>query len=245
MKPFGLIGGTSWHSTVEYYQNINKHINRFFGNNTNPTLHIISVNQHKIHQLQSEGDWDSIADIITKHALQLQEAGVQGIALCANTPHKVLPMLPHDVKVPFLHIADAAGDYIKHHGWSKVALLGTIFTMQEDYIKGKLLQDYQIECMVPSNEDQVWMQEVIIEEMSVGVFTEETKTRYLRTIDPLLDRGSQAVVLGCTEIPLLLRGTIPSIPTIDSLSCHCNAIVNFILGDEHSQNSTDVVSFIN
>jgi aspartate racemase len=235
MKPFGLIGGTSWHSTVEYYKNIHKQVNHFFGNNTNPTLYIISINQHNIHQLQTNQDWKSIAGIITKHVLQLQEAGVQGIALCANTPHKVLPMLPNDVKVPFIHIADATGNYIQQHGWSKVALLGTIFTMQEDYIKGKLLQDYQIECMVPSNADQIWMQDVIIKEMSVGIFAEETKKRYLQTIDLFLSRGAQAVVLGCTEIPLLLQGTTPSLPTIDTLMCHCNTIVDFILSDEQSK----------
>jgi aspartate racemase len=244
MKPFGLIGGTSWHSTLEYYQNLNGSINRFYGNNTNPTLHIISMDQHTIHHLQSEGNWNTIADIIKKHALELQNAGVKGIALCANTPHKVLPMVQDAVQVPFVHIADAVGDDIKKHGWSKVALLGTIFTMQEDFIKGKLLRDYQIECIVPCIEDQTWMQEAIIEEMSVGVFTEETKARCLQMIDSFSDQGAEAVILGCTEIPLLLRNTNPSIPTIDSLTCHCEKIVSFILEDELSGPSKDFTSSI-
>lgn len=239
MKPFGLIGGTSWHSTMEYYQSINRSINRFYGNNTNPTLHIVSMDQHTIHQLQTEGNWNSIADIVKKHALQLQNAGVKGIAICANTPHKVLPRVQDSVQVPFVHIADAVGDDMKKQGWSKVALLGTIFTMQEDFIKGKLLQDYQIECIVPGSEDQIWMQEAIVKEMSVGVFTEETIRRYIETIHSFSEKGAEAVILGCTEIPLLLRNTTPSIPTIDSLACHCAKIVSFILKDELSKNSTD------
>ncbi len=238
MKPFGLIGerhGTQPWNTIRVSTGPS-----IVFMETIPILLYTSLAWTNIRYINYRlKGLNSIADIVKKHALQLQNAGAKGIAICANTPHKVLPRVQDSVQVPFVHIADAVGDDMKKQGWSKVALLGTIFTMQEDFIKGKLLQDYQIECIVPGSEDQIWMQEAIVKEMSVGVFTEETIRRYIETIHSFSEKGAEAVILGCTEIPLLLRNTTPSIPTIDSLACHCAKIVSFILKDELSKNSTD------
>jgi len=139
MRKLGLIGGTSWHSTVEYYATINRFINDRHGDNTNPPLRIISLNQKQIHDLQRSDDWDAIADIFIRAALELQGVGVEGIALCANTPHKVFDQLHTSLSIPILHIADAIGATLEKDGLDTVGLIGTRFTMSQDFIKGRLL----------------------------------------------------------------------------------------------------------
>jgi aspartate racemase len=230
MKKMGLIGGTSWHSTVEYYRIINQRVNDHFGNNTNPPLWLYNLNQQEIHQLQQAGQWEDIAAIILKTATQLQGLGVEALALCANTPHKVVDQIQPQLTIPFLHIADAIGMEIKKHGWQRVGLLGTKFTMAEDFIKGRLARDYQTEVIVPEETIQQEIHRLIVEEMSYGNFSPSAKVYFQGIIQLLADLGAQAVILGCTEIPLLLQDVSCSLPTIDSLACHCDLILTFMLG---------------
>ena len=233
MRKFGLIGVTSWHSTVEYYAMINRLINDRQGDNTNPPLRIVSLNQKQIHDLQRSDDWDFIADIFINAALELQGCGVEGIALCANTPHKVFDQLSQSLSVPILHIADAIGATLKTAGWDSVGLIGTRFTMEQDFIKGRLLDRYQVKTIVPAVSEQREIQELIYNELSVGMLKDDTKDFFLRVIELLSARGAQSVILGCTEFPLLLNDANCPVPLIDSLKCHCEAIVRYILAEEN------------
>lgn len=233
MRKFGLIGGTSWRSTIEYYATINKLINDRHGDNTNPPLRIISLNQKQIHDLQRDDDWDAIADIFVSAALELQGLGVEGIALCANTPHKVFNELRNSLSIPILHIADAIGTTLKRDGLDAAGLIGTRFTMSQGFIKDRLLERYQMKIIVPTTNDQEKIQGLIYDELSVGLFENPTKKFFLKVIDSLAARGAQAVILGCTEFPLLLNDADCPIPLIDSLTCHCEAIVRYILDEEN------------
>lgn len=235
MRKFGLIGGTSWRSTIEYYATINGMINDWHGDNTNPPLRIVSLDQKKIHDLQRADDWDAIADIFVSAALELQGAGVEGIALCANTPHKVFNDLSNSLSIPILHIADAIGAALKEDGLDVAALLGTRFTMSQDFIKGRLSERYETGVVVPTASDQDQIQALIYDELSVGVFKDETRVFFLGIINSLSERGAQAAILGCTEFPLLLKDAPYPIPLIDSLICHCETIVRFILGEDNPE----------
>lgn len=237
MKKFGLIGGTSWHSTVEYYATINRLINDRYGDNTNPPLRIVSLNQREIHDLQRTDDWDSIADLFAGAALELQEVGVHGIALCANTPHKVFDQLRTAVSIPILHIAEAIGEVLDKDGLDEVGLIGTRFTMSQNFIKGILTDVYQVKTFVPTLSEQNKIQNLIYNKLSVGVFDECTKAFILGIIDSLSARGARAIILGCTEFPLLLKGAQCPVPPIDSMECHCEAIVRYILDEGKPEQS--------
>ena len=239
MRKLGLIGGTSWHSTVEYYTTINSLVNARYGDNTNPPLRIISLNQKQIHDLQRSDDWDAIADIFVRAALELQGGGVDGIALCANTPHKVFDQLRTSLYVPILHISDAIGATLEKGGSDTVGLIGTRFTMSQDYIKGILLDRYQVKTIVPTASEQSEIQDLIYDELSVGVFDDSTREFFLQVIDSLSARGAQAIILGCTEFPLFLNHAHCPIPLIDSLKCHCMAIARYILDEESPEQGTE------
>jgi aspartate racemase len=229
MKKFGLIGGTSWHSTIEYYATINRLVNEKHGDNTNPPLRIVSLNQKKVHDLQRSDDWGAIAGILVDAALELQMIGVEGIALCANTPHKVFDQLQGSLSVPVLHIADAIGADLARRGLDSVGLVGTRFTMAEDFITGPLRERHRVETLVPAATVQGEIQRIIYDKLSVGIFDDGAREYFLQVIDSLSAQGAQAVILGCTEIPLLLDSVQCPLPLIDSLSCHCEAIVRYIV----------------
>lgn len=229
MKSFGLIGGLSWHSTVEYYGTINRAVNQHFGNNTNPSLYLASLNQHEIHQLQKEGDWLAITDIIVAAARKLEQCGAQGLAMCANTPHKVYDLLQAAVDIPVIHIADAIASSAKNLDSTKLGLLGTRFTMQDDFIKGRLSNNYKLKTIVPTAEEQEIIHGIFLEKLSMGIFDDESRAEFLRIISALKESGAEAVILGCTEFPLLLRGCDATLPTIDSLQSHCDSIISYIL----------------
>jgi aspartate racemase len=188
------------------------------------------LNQQEIYQHQQIGQWEEIAAIIFKASIQLQDLGVDALALCANTPHKVVSQIQSKLSIPFLHIADAIGQEIKRKDYQKVGLLGTRFTMEENFIKGRLTSDYQVEVIVPDEATQFEIHGLIVEEMSVGIFSPNAINYFQEVIQELATRGAEAVILGCTEIPLLLKDVPCSLPTIDSLACHCDMIVDFILG---------------
>ncbi|QCB47282.1 amino acid racemase [Hydrogenophaga sp. PAMC20947] len=239
MKKFGLIGGTSWNSTVDYYALINKLINDHHGDNTNPPLRVVSLNQKAIHDLQRSDDWDAIADIAGAAALELQGIGVEGIALCSNTQHKVFDPLQASLSVPVLHIADAIAANLDALGFETVGLIGTRFTMTEDFIKGRLQDRYQVKTVVPTDAEQGDIQDLVYKELSVGVFSDSTRAIFLQVIESLSAKGAQAVILGCTEFPILLRGADCPVPLIDTVACHCEAITRFILDEERPAHGVD------
>ncbi|MEB4592761.1 amino acid racemase [Candidatus Thiothrix sp. Deng01] len=232
MRKFGLIGGLSWHSTVGYYTTLNQRVNERYGDNTNPPLRLVSLNQKQVHDLQRADDWGAIADILIGAARELQALGVEGMALCANTPHKVFEPLSRAVACPIIHIADAIGAPLAQAGLRKVGLLGTRFTMSQDFIKGRLFAQHQLQTLVPEADVQQEMQERIYNELVVGAFNASTRAFCLDRIEALAEQGAEAVILGCTELPLLLQGASSPIPLVDSLQCHCDAIARYIMQED-------------
>jgi len=194
-------------------------------------LFIESLNQKEVHDLQRSGNWEAIAETFIDVATRLARTGAEGIALCANTPHKIYDQLVAEIDIPVLHIADAIALKLKQSHWDKVGLIGTAFTMKEDFIKGRLRSLHEVETLVPAIADQSEIQELIYGKLSVGIFDEEAKRLTTGILESLSRGGAEAVILGCTEFPLLLKGASCEIPLIDSIQCHCEMLVQFILGN--------------
>jgi aspartate racemase len=233
MKTLGLIGGTSWYSTVEYYRNINQAVNDAYGNNTNPPLLLYNLNQHRIHELQKGNHWDAIAEILTEAAVRLRSAGAQGIMFCANTPHKVYAQVAKNIDLPILHIADATGAAIRSKGLRKIGLIGTQYTMEDGFIAERLKERYGIETVFPSElAARQELHRIIQRELDVGIFKADSKKYVLQQIEELRRRGAQGIVLGCTEFPLIIKSADVSVPIFDTTVLHSQMAVDFILGKQ-------------
>lgn len=231
MKTLGLIGGTSWHSTVEYYSYINQMINDTFHNNTNPPLLLYNLNQHHIHSLQLKDNWDSITLILIEAAKKLQTAGAEGVLFCANTPYKVFEAVQHKTKIPVLHIADAVGSAVKAQGITKVGLVGTIFTMEEDFYSKRLKSRFNIEMLVPEHsEDRKELHRIVQQELSMGLLKPTTKKYIVAQIDLMRRKGANGIILGSTEFPLIIKESDIPIPLFNSTLLHCKMAVGYILG---------------
>jgi aspartate racemase len=233
MKTLGLIGGTSWYSTVEYYRYINEAVNDAYGNSTNPPLILYNMNQEKIHEFQANGRWSEIASLITETAVRLRAGGAQGILFCANTPHKVYAQVARNIDLPILHIGDATGLAIRNSGLKKVGLIGTLYTMEDGFMADWLQKHYGIETIVPSaGPARKELHRIIQEELGRGIFKPESKKYVLHQIDELRKRGAKGIVLGCTEFPLIIKPSDVSIPVFDTTRLHSQMAVDFILGKQ-------------
>lgn len=220
MKTIGLIGGMSWESTVDYYKYINQAVNRQLGglNSANIILH--SVNFSEIEKLQHSGDWEGTAKILKLAAKSLQQAGADCIVICTNTMHKVAPNIERHCPLPILHIADATAFELKQQKISSVGLLGTKFTMQQSFYKDKLLNDFGVNVITPSLEEQEQLHNIIYNELCKGKIVESSKHTYVKIIENLHCKGAQGVILGCTEIPLLVKSTDTTVPLFDTTFIH-------------------------
>jgi aspartate racemase len=231
MKVLGLIGGTSWHSTIEYYQYINESVNEHFGNNTNPPLMVYTMNQAKVHKYQVENEWSGIADMLVEGGKRLQNAGVEQLMFCANTPHKVYEQVERQLNTPILHIADATAVNIKERGIEKVCFLGTKYTMTEDFITQRIV-DRGIEVLVPTEPEVIEeLHRIIIDELTYGKIVPESKEYVIKVIQSFVDKGVKGVILGCTEFPLMINDVDLSIPLFNTTKIHAKAGVDFILED--------------
>ena len=231
MKPLGLIGGTSWYSTVDYYRDINQAVNDAYGNNTNPPLVLYNLNQQRTHELQVAGRWDEIADIFANAAARLEAAGAEGILFCANTPHKVYAQVARRTKLPILHIADATGAAIHAQGLRKVGLIGTLYTMEDGFFAARLKAQHGIETLLPESAAvRLELNRIVYKELALGVFKPESKQYVLQEIEALRRRGAEGVVLGCTEFPLVIKQSDVAIPVFDTAQLHSQMAVDFILG---------------
>lgn len=231
MRTLGIIGGTSWHSTVEYYRHINASVNALYGNPTNPPLVLYNLSQAGIHSLQTAGAWDRVADIYYATASRLQAAGCEGLLLAANTAHKVFDDLVARVDLPVLHIADAIGKASKSLG--TVGLIGTLFTMEHDFISRRLLERHGVQTLTPASAAaRVRLHDIIQQELSLGRFELESKRFILEEIALLQARGAKGIVLGCTELPLIIDQTDVALPVLDTTLLHSRLAVDFILGKE-------------
>lgn len=233
MKTVGLIGGTSWHSTVDYYRYINQAVNEAYGNNTNPPLIIWNLDNHRIQELQARNHWDEIAAIFDDAVTRLQGSGARAVLLCANTSHKVYAQVAAKSGIPILHIGDATGSAIRRSGLKKVGLIGTKYTMEDDFMVEWLKDHYGVETLVPdSAHARRELQRIIQDELDMGIFKPESKKYVLDQIEQLRQRGAQGIVLGCTEFPLIIRpGDVP-LPVFDTTLLHSQMAVDFILGKQ-------------
>ncbi len=229
MKTLGLIGGTSWHSTIEYYRIINQATNEHFGNNTNPPLLLFNLNQALIHQYQVEDNWLGIAELITKAANRLIVAGAEAIMFCANTPHKVCPTVESEISVPVLHIADATAQAIQARADDTVGFLGTKFTMNEDFVTRRIAQRGP-DVIVPEDpEERDELHRIIQRELTFGQIKADSKQYVLESIAVMIDRGAKGIVLGCTEFPLMISENDVDVPVFNTTELHALSAVEFIL----------------
>ncbi len=229
MKTIGLVGGTGWVSTLDYYRYFNEMVfNKTSGSSTAEVI-INSVNYPAIARLTAAGKWDDIAQIITKAAVVLQDAGAQCILLGANTMHHIAPVVQAAIKIPLIHIAEETGKEILEKNIKKVALLGTKYTMQLDFFKNKL-SDQHIETIVPDDADIAVVNDIIYKELALGIVTEASKNTYLQIMKKLKDKGAEGIILGCTEILLLIKQADFELPLFDTTFIHAKAAVEFSLG---------------
>jgi aspartate racemase len=231
MKPLGLIGGTSWHSTVEYYRYVNQTVNDLYGNETNPPLLLYNLNQQQIHRLQVQNRWDEIANTYANAALKLQSIGAQAVLFAANTPYKVYAEVARNIGIPILHIADATGIAIQKRGLTRVGLIGTTYTMEDGFMQAWLREHYGIEAVVPrSPAVRQELQRIIQKELGMGIFTPKSKRYVLRQIEELESQGLEGIILGCTEFPLIIKQSDVRVPVFDTTRLHAQMAVDFILG---------------
>ena len=229
MKALGLIGGTSWHSTIEYYKFINQNINDYFGDNTNPPLMVFTVNQSLIHSLQIESKWEHIAEIIIDAATRLEKAGAEQLMFCANTPHKVYDIVTKHIDTPILHIGDATAKAIQSEKLIKVCFLGTKYSMTQDFVTRRISQ-YNIDVMVPQDNDTLnELHRIIQDELTYGKIRETSKQYVLDVIAGFVRSGAQGVVLGCTEFPLMIGDDDLEIAIFNTTNIHALAGANYIL----------------
>lgn len=225
-----MIGGTGWVSTIEYYRLINKITNERLGGLQFAKCILYSLNYGDIDAFNQQGDIKGVLLLVTEAANKLEIAGAEGLALCANTLHFAVDELVKTTNLPIVHIADATGDEILKRGMKKVGLLGTRQTMESDFYKTRL-QLKGIECIVPELNDRDDINNTITTELFKSIFKDETRNRFLKIIQKLVHAGAEGVILGCTEIPLLVKQKDTEVPLFDTLQIHAKAIVDFILED--------------
>lgn len=228
MKIIGLIGGITWYSTLDYYRLLNEMVNQRLAGVHSARIILYTVDFAEIKSLTEKEDWDAIAAIMCKAAQTLETAGAGCVVICANTMHNIAHKLSGTFNIPLIHIAEAVATKIYEQKIKTVALLGTKYTMQMDFYKDKLaLQN--IDTIIPAEADIEFINNSIYEEFGKGIFLPETKQRYLEIINKLIQQGAEGVILGCTEIPILLKDTDCGIPVFDSGVIHSTAAVDFAL----------------
>ena len=230
MKTIGLIGGMSWESTVTYYQVINETIKRELGGLHSAKILLYSVDFDEIEKCQASGEWDRSADVLTDAAVRLERAGADFIVICTNTMHKVAPQVSARISIPIIHIAEATAEKLKEQGIATVGLLGTKYTMTQDFYKAKLTEA-GIHVVIPDESDVETVNSVIYDELCLGGIRRESKEKYLAIIDKLADAGAQGVILGCTEIGLLVHQEDTDLPVFDTTLIHAEKAALSSIGE--------------
>ncbi|HGH7176069.1 TPA: aspartate/glutamate racemase family protein [Bacillus wiedmannii] len=228
MKTIGLIGGMSWESTSEYYRIINEEIKERLGGLHSAKCMINSVDFEEIERFQSNGNWNGAGEVLGNAAYSLQRGGADFIIICTNTMHKVVEKIKENIHIPVLHIADATAKEIKRKDIQKVGLLGTKYTMEQDFYKLRIEENH-IKVMIPSEKDRDKINEVIYKELCLGKITSQSREYYKRVIEELVKEGAQGIILGCTEIGLLIKQEDVLVPIFDTTHIHAVEAVNFAL----------------
>lgn len=235
MKTIGLIGGTSWISTVEYYRIINQLTNERLGGLNSAKILLYSINFEEFKPPSDPNGWGPVVETLTGIARRLEHAGADCLLLCANTPHMAAAGVQKNIRIPLIHIAEVTSQEIAKQKLSTVGLLGTKYTMELPFFKTKLLE-HNIRPLVPGDKERIDINASIYGELGKGVFKPETKEKYLRIIEEFKKKGAQGVILACTEIPLLLKQSDCDIPVFDTTAIHARSAVDFALSDEQMKN---------
>lgn len=231
MKTIGLIGGMSWESSLEYYRIINETIKEKLGGHYSAECLMYSVDFGPVKDLQYEGKWNKLTEIMIEAGLRLKEGGAEQITICTNTMHMMADEIEHATGLPLIHIADTTAEVIKAKKISKILLLGTRFTMEKDFYKGRLAEKHGIEVLIPEPGDIDIVNDIIYNELVLGSILEESKKEYIRIIEKMVGKGAQGVILGCTEIPLLIKQEDCQIPVFDTTTIHAVKTVEQALRD--------------
>ena len=229
MKTVGLLGGMSWESTVPYYQTINRVVGERLGALHSARIVLYSVDFHEIERLQHAGRWSEAGEQLAAAGRALQSAGADVLVLCTNTMHKVAPDIERAVPLPLLHIADATAGRVKAAGVKRAGLLGTRFTMEQDFYRGRLESRHGLEVLVPDEDQRAAVHRVIYDELCRGRVLPESRRLYAEIIAGLVGRGAEAVILGCTEIGLLVRAEDAAVPLFDTTTIHAEAAAEYAL----------------
>lgn len=229
MKTIGLLGGMSWESTASYYQALNKGIKAELGGLHSAKICLYSVDFAEIEQLQHQGQWQQTAEILTEAAQRVEAGGADFLLICTNTMHKIADEIQSGISIPILHIADATAEALLADGYTKVGLLGTGFTMQDAFYKQRLQDQYGIEVLVPEESEQEQVHHIIYQELCQGEIKEASRQIYLQVIDLLAEKGAQTVILGCTEIALLVQQNHTQVPLYDTTALHAAKAVELAL----------------
>ncbi|HID4044949.1 aspartate/glutamate racemase [Pluralibacter gergoviae] len=229
MKTIGLLGGMSWESTIPYYRLINEGVKQRLGGLHSAKILLHSVDFHEIEACQASGEWDKAGEILAQAAADLERIGAEGIVLSTNTMHKVAAPIEARCRVPFLHIADATGRAIEKQALRNVALLGTRYTMEQDFYRGRLEQQFGINSLIPDADDRARINQIIFDELCLGTFSATSRDYYLQVIARLADRGAEGVIFGCTEIGLLVPAEMSPLPVFDTAALHAADAVDFML----------------
>ncbi len=231
MKTIGLIGGMSWKSSIEYYRIVNETAKAKLGGLHSAKSIMYSVDFAEIETLQHHGRWQEAAQVLIGAAKSLESGGADFIVLCTNTMHKVADDIQTHTRIPILHIADATAQQIKDSGISKIGLLGTRFTMEEDFYKSRLTQKYGLDVIIPNDQEREIVHRVIYDELVIGKIRQNSKERYIDIIKRLVEGGAEGIILGCTEIGLLVHDGDCRVPLFDTTKIHAVAAVEYALAE--------------
>jgi aspartate racemase len=231
VRTLGLLGGMTWHSTVDYYRLINDGIQKRLGGSHSAELLLLSIDFEPVEELQGRGDWAGMGRLMAAWAKRLEAAGAEGLVICTNTMHRLAGDVAAAIRIPLIHIADATAAAVKAAGLGTVGLLGTRYTMELDFYRGRLEKEHGLNVLIPEEPGRTTVHDVIYNELTYGQIREESRQAYIEIIRDLARRGAQGVILGCTEIPLLVKAADSPVPVFDTTALHAAAAVEFALSD--------------
>ncbi len=229
MKTIGLLGGMSWESTELYYRSINASVKQKLGGLHSARIVMVSVDFDEIEQLQHKDQWDQAGEVLALASQQIEAAGADFLLICTNTMHKVVPQIEAAIGIPILHIADATAEQMQKQKIKSVGLLGTKFTMDQAFYKGRLIDKYGLNVIVPSEVDREIVHRVIYDELVLGIVKEESRNEYLRIMQQMHEDGAEGIIEGCTEIVMLVQQEHTDIPLFDTTAIHAQAAVAMAL----------------
>lgn len=229
MKTIGLLGGMSWESTELYYRAINEGVKKKLGGLHSAKIAMVSVDFQEIERLQVQHQWEEAGARLAIAGQQIEAAGADFLLICTNTMHKVAHHIARNISIPILHLADATADKIKEKQIKKIGLLGTKFTMEEDFYRGRLANKHGLQVIIPNEADRQIVHDVIYDELCLGIVKDDSKREYLRIMKRMKENGAQGIIEGCTEIVMLVQQDDTAIPLFDTTAIHANAAVEFAL----------------